>query len=166
MKRIVFFLLVCLLITGCSAAPQPTEATTEPAGGLQIGNPWKDYSSLEEAETACGLRFPLGDTVAGSYVAESFRVLNGELLEVTYRNGISEVTVRMQSGEGRDIAGVYMEFEEVSTFETETYTLTNKHIAGGGILQLAFSGGYSYSFYAPNGYAGDSNADFLAFLNP
>jgi uncharacterized protein YceK len=166
MKQIMILVLLCLILAGCSRETVPVETTaaTE-ASILQIGNPWKDYGSLEEAEAACGLDFPLNDVVADSYKAEAYRVMNGELLEVTYRDDIFEVTVRMQAGECLDLSGVYVEFENVSTTETETYTITDKQIKNGGILQLVSKDGYSYSFYAPNHYWGDSNADFLTFLN-
>ena len=164
MKKAILFLL-CLLLTSCASTEQPPETTAETAPILQLANPWKDYPSLEEAEAACGLDFPLEDVVADSYKAESYRVMNGQLMEVTYRDNTFEVTVRMQAGEKQDISGVYEEFENITTFETDTHTITNKKIKEGGILQLISKDGCSYSFYAPNHYWGDSNADFLAFLN-
>ena len=165
MKQTILILMVCLLLAGCGSTAQPPETTSETAPMLQLANPWKDSPTLEEAEAACGLDFPLEDVVAGSYQAESYRVLNGELLEVTYRDDSFEVTVRMQAGEDQDISGVYGEFENITTYETDTHTIINKKITDGGILQLISRDGYSYSFYAPNHYWGDSNADFLAFLN-
>ena len=165
MKKAIMILMVCLLLAGCSSAAQPAETTEETAPILQLANPWKDYPSLEEAEAACGLDFPLEDVVADSYKAESYRVMNDELLEVTYRDDTFEVTVRMRAGEDQDISGVYAEYKEIHTFEEESYTTIHKYIQDGGILQLISKDGYSYSFYAPNHYWGDSNADFLAFLN-
>lgn len=164
MKKTILILMFCLLLTGCSSTAQSPETTEETAPLLQMGNPWKDYASLEEAEAACGLDFPLEDVVADSYKAETCRVMNGQLLEVTYRDDSFEVTVRMQAGEGQDISGVYAEYKDIFTYEEETYTIVLKYIQGGGILQLISKNGYSYSFYAPNHYWGDSNADFLAFL--
>ena len=165
MKKAMLILMVCLLLTGCGSTTKSPEPTADTAPIQQLGNPWKDYTSLEEAEAACGLDFPLENIVANSYKAESYRVLNEELLEVTYRDDTFEVTVRMQPGEGQDISGVYAEFENISTFERETHTITNKIIKDGGMVQLISKDGCSYSFYAPNHYWGDSNADFLAFLN-
>ena len=165
MKQTMLILMICLLLAGCSSTAQVPETTEETAPMLQMGNPWKDYASLEEAEAACGLDFPLEDVVADSYKAETCRVMNGQLLEVTYRDDSFEVTVRMQAGEGQDLSGVYEEFENITTFETEAHTIINKKIKDGGILQLISKDGCSYSFYAPNHYWGDSNADFLAFLN-
>ena len=165
MKKTMLIFMVCLLLAGCGSTAQSPETTEETAPVLQMGNPWKDYASLEEAEAACGLDFPLEDVVANSYQAESYRVLNGALLEVTYRDDTFEVTVRMQAGEGQDISGVYAEYKEIHTYEEESYTIILKYIQDGGILQLISKDGYSYSFYAPNHYWGDSNADFLTFLN-
>ena len=165
MKKTMLIFMVCLQLAGCGSTVPAPETTEETAPVLQLANPWKDYASLEEAEAACGLDFPLEDVVADSYQAESYRVLNGELLEVTYRDATLEVTVRMQAGEGRDLSGVYAEFENISTLETEAHTLISKKIKDGGIVQLISKDGYSYSFSAPNHYWGDSNADSLAFLN-
>ena len=165
MRKILLLTLLCMLLAGCHSDPQPTEIPETTTQNLMIGNPWKDYPSLEEAEAACGLDFPLEETVAGSYQAESFRVLKGELLEVSYRDDRFPVTVRMQAGEGQDLSGVYGEFENIVPFEEETYTVTLNYIKDGGLLQLISMDGCSYSIYAPNGYWGDSNADFLAFLN-
>lgn len=165
MKTVLSLLLACLLLAGCGSTAQPPETTTDTAPILQLANPWKDYPSLEEAEAACGLDFPLEDVVAGSYQAETYRVMNGQLLEVTYRDDSFEVTVRMQAGEGQDLSGVYEEFENITTFEMDTHTIINKKIKDGGLVQLISKDDYSYSFYAPNHYWGDSNADFLAFLN-
>ena len=165
MRKILLLALLCIFMAGCHSDPPPTEPPETATENLTIGNPWKEYPTLSEAEAACGLDFPLEETVAGSYKAESFRVLNGELLEVSYRDDRYPVTVRMQAGEGQDLSGVYGEFENISTFEMETHTITNKKIKNGGMVQLISKDGYSWSFYAPNHYWGDSNADFLAFLN-
>jgi len=165
MKKIPFLILLCLLITGCTAETAATDETVLPTESLQLGNPWKSYGSLEAAEAACGLDFPLEETVAGSYRAETFRVMNGELLEITYRDDSFDVTVRMKAGEDDDISGVYAQYSEIHTFEEAAYTMILKYIQNGGSLQLISKDGHSYSFYAPNHYWGDSNADFLAFLN-
>lgn len=166
MRKTMILMLVCLMLAGCGNQVTPEETsvpTTEAA--LQIGNPWKSYDTLAEAEAVCGLTFPLRETVAGSYIAESFRVMNGQLLEVVYRDDEFEVTVRMESGEGQDLSGVYETFEKEVTFEEENYTITHKYTANGGVLQLISKDGFSYSLYAPIHYWGDSAADFLAFLN-
>ena len=155
MKYRIIPLLLCLLLAGCGAAPVEVSPTgTEIIS--QLANPWKDYASLAEAEAACGLTFPIPETVAGSYVAEVFRVMNEELLEVRYRDGDFSVTVRMQAGEGRDLSGVYGESENEQTYEADDTIIIEKYIDGG-VLHLISKDGYSYSLYAPNQYLGDSN---------
>ena len=162
MKYRIIPLLLCLLMSGCGTKSEAFSAPSTEAF-TQIANPWKDYASLAEAEAACGLTFPIPETVAGSYVAEVFRVMNGELLEVKYRDGKFSVTARMQAGEGQDLSGVYGESENEQTYETDDAVIIEKHIDGG-VLQLISKDGYSYSLYAPNPYRGDSNIEFLQYL--
>lgn len=165
MKKVLFFILLCLLLSGCNSEAQPVESTTAITETQQTANLWVEYNSIAEAEAAYGYSFPLSEIVEGSYIAESYRVLNGELLEVVYRDEDFEVTARMQSGEGLDISGIYEGFGAISTYKSETHTITHKNI-NNGLLQLVSKDGYSYSFYAPNYYWGDSNAGFLSFLQP
>ena len=162
MKYRIIPLLLCLLLAGCSTKSEEFSAPSTEAS-TQIANPWKDYASLEEAEAACGMTFPMPETVADSYVAESFRVMNGQLLEVRYRDGEFTVTVRMQAGEGQDLSGVYGEFENEQTFQVDGTVIIEKYIDDG-ILQLVSKDGYSYSLYAPNHYWGDSNVEFLQYF--
>ena len=162
MKYRIIPLLLCLLLAGCSTK---SEASSTPSteAFTQIANPWKGYASLAEAEAACGLTFPMPQIIADSYRAESFRVMNGELLEVKYRDGEFSVTIRMQAGEGQDLSGVYGESENIQTFVVGGATITGMNIDGG-VLHLISKDGYSYSLYAPNQYWGDSNVEFLQYF--
>ena len=164
MKNLIILVLLCLLLVGCGAktAPVETSAPIEEAN-TQIPNPWKDYPSLAEAEAACSLTFPMPELIADNYAAESFRVMNEQLLEVTYRDGDFSVIVRMQAGEDQDLSGVYGEFENVQTSVFDGAAITSKDIDGG-IVQLISKDGYSYSLYAPKHYVGDSNVEFLQYL--
>lgn len=155
-KNVLICLLALCLLAGCGG-----EKTEETVG---LANPWVAYSSLEKAEAAVGFDFPLPETVADSYRAESFRVMNDQMIEVTYRDDTTlEVTVRQQAGEGQDISGDYRTYEDVRTAEGDGWTNTTK-FGYGGVLQLVSCGGYSYSLHAPSGYWGDSNGDFLRYL--
>ena len=162
--KTILTLLLFLMMTGCSTGASSVEATApETELSVQIVNPWADFPSLAEAENACGMDFPMPEIIADSYVAESFRVMNGQLLEVKYLDGEFPVTVRMQAGEGQDLSGVYGEFENVQTVEVDGATITSMTIEGG-VVQLISKDGYSYSLYAPNHYWGDSNVEFLQYL--
>lgn len=155
MKKLFLILACCLLLTGCGKA--------EPAETVELANPWVDYASLAEAEEAVGFPLDLPETVAGSYQAQSFRVMNGNLLEVTYLDEPDfQVTVRKMAGENQDISGVYEDFKEENTTELDGCTITNK-LGDGSLLTLVSREGYSYSLYAPNHYWGDSHWDFLVY---
>lgn len=153
MKKYMTVLLIMGLVFtlfGCTQEPQTA----------QIANPWKSFDTLAEAEAAAGLDFPIPETVSDSYRAETFRVMNGELLEVIYRDGDLEVVARMQSGEGQDLSGVYESFVFTETWGEKGASVTLKHTKDG-CLMLISRDDASYSLYAPKGFAGDSAEDFL-----
>ena len=160
MKKILFVLLCCLLICGCSASPAETSAPTE---NLQIANPWKSYSSLAEAEAASGLAFPIPEVIADSYTAESFRVMNGQLLEVIYRDGEFEVTVRMQAGAEQDISGVYENFQHTETTEQNGAAITRKE-ATDCLVYLIHMNNHSISIYATSMAADDACREILSYI--
>ncbi|MDO5401550.1 MAG: hypothetical protein Q4F17_11365 [Eubacteriales bacterium] len=149
MKKAILLLALCLLLCGCGKqAP------------AELPNPWVDYDTLAQAQEAVGFTLELPETVEGSYTAQRFRVMNGELLEVVYIDGDFSVTVRKMAGEGQDISGVYGDFETEHTHELDGCTVINK-LGDGPWVTLVSRGGYSYSLYAPNHYWGDSMQGFL-----
>lgn len=154
MKKLVFLALILVLLTGCGASSEDT------APLAQLANPWAEHESLSAAEEAVGFSLSIPETVEGSYQAESFRVMNGLLLEVTYRDRDFEVTVRKMSGEGQDISGDYRDYETLSVTELDDRTITNKLLEDSWLTLISYDG-YSYSLYAPNGYWGDSHGGFL-----
>lgn len=162
-KFFLIILMLSILLAGCHSAPDPTEA---PTPQLQIGNPWKSYESMADAEAASGLDFPLPEEITDLYIAESFRVMNNALIEVTYRDlegGNSEVTVRMKAGEDDDISGVYEDPDSVKTHQINGADVTVK-LKGQSCLYLISNDGYSYSLYAPNHFLGESADVFLSYI--
>ena len=162
-KFIPIILVLSILLAGCHSAPEPTEA---PAPQLQIGNPWKSYESMAEAEAATGLDFPIPEEITDLYIAESFRVMNNALIEVTYRDlagGDSEVTVRMKAGEDEDISGVYEDPDSIETQQINGASVTVK-TKGQSCLYLICANGSSYSLYAPNHFIGESADAFLSYI--
>ena len=161
MKKAVSIILLCLMIcsiyVGCgNQIPEQTSQTTA------IGNPWTDWDSLEEAESAVGFSFGLPEVIADSYQAVSIRTLNNELIEVTYRDESFEVCVRKQAGEGQDISGDYNEYEICSETNRNGGTITTYGNSNNDAMRQVISyNGYSWSLVAPNGYWGDSNQDFV-----
>ena len=158
MKRILLFLIFVLFTTtflGCS----PPEDNP-----VQIGNPWIDYETLKHAEKAVGFSFGIPETIADTYHAEEFRVMNHELLEVVYYDEISEVTVRKTKGENQDISGDYTLYETEQTetlYEMEITLKHNREDQNNAVLVIFSHDGYSYSLYAPKGFWGDSFDSFI-----
>ena len=153
MKRITTIILFCLtvtlLIAGCGAAQEE-----EPM--VQMGNPWSEWSSIAEAEAAVDFSFGLPEVVADRYTAVEFRTMNGELLEIIYRDGDSEVCVRKQKGEGQDISGDYNEYENCAEENDRGAAVTVYSNAGDGAAkQLVSYQGYSWSLTASDGLGED-----------
>lgn len=161
MKKRILLLFVLLLLTGCGTSEPPPEAT-EAAQAVQPANPWVSHNTLAEAERAAGFPLSMPEEI-GNFRAASFRVMNGRLLEVIYRNGDSEVILRKQAGEGQDLSGVYEAFEKETVYQTGSSWIISR-IWDTTILDLVDSDGYSWSLYAPGGYPGDSHGCFLNAL--
>jgi hypothetical protein len=161
MKKFVAILsclVFVLLLAACGAA----EAEEETVQMTQIGNPWSTWDSIAEAEEAVGFSFGLPEVIADTYTVAEIQTMNGELIEVVYRDEEFEVCVRKQVGEGQDISGDYSQYD----------TCTEESVDGGTVIFYSNSGddavrqqvshrGYSWSLVAPNGYWGDSGAAFL-----
>ena len=160
MRKLIIMIVVCLaILAGCGT--KPAEEATEPAGQMQIGNPWKSYDTLADAQAASGLVFPLPESIPNGYGAEIFRVMNGKLLEVQYKNGESGITVRIQAGENEDISGVYENFTAIETSDRSGAAVTRKQ-ADDCIVYLIFKDGYSYSVCLPGTVSGDLCNEILA----
>lgn len=128
-----------------------------------IANPWLEWDSIEDAESAVGFSFGLPEAIADSYDTVSIRTMNNELIEVIYRDENFEVCVRKQKGEEQDISGDYNEYDICTEKNYNGGTITNYHNADNNAAkQLISYKGYSWSLVAPNGYWGDSNWDFVS----
>ena len=161
MKKALCLVLLCLMVFSlCAACGNQTAKQDQP---VAIGNPWSDWNSIEEAESACGFSFGLPELIAGTYEAVTIRTLNDELIEVVYCDESYEVTVRKQKGEGQDISGDYNKYETCEETSRDGAAITSYHNSGDNALkQLISYNGYSWSVVAPNGCWGDSNRDFLS----
>lgn len=164
MNKTVSIILLCLIIStifvGCRNQTSEEKQTSQTAA---IGNPWSDWDSMEEAETAVGFSFGLPEVIADSYNAVSIRTMNNELIEVTYRDEDFEVCVRKQTGEGQDVSGDYNKYEICTETNHNGGTIISYHNTNNNtVKQIISYKGYSWSLVAPNGYWGDSNRDFVS----
>ena len=129
----------------------------------EIGNPWTEWDSIEEAELATGFSFGLPTIIADSYKAAEIRTMNNELIEVIYRDDNFEVCVRKQKGEGQDVSGDYNEYETSNETNYNGGIITNYHNSSNNASKQIISyKGFSWSLVAPNGFWGDSNYDFVS----
>jgi hypothetical protein len=163
MKRNASILLLCFMIsvifTGCGNQTVTQEQTSQKTA---IGNPWSDWDSIEEAESVIGFSFGLPEVIADSYAAAEIQTMNGELIEVVYRDEEFEVCVRKQAGEGQDISGDYNQYDICTEEKVGGATVICYSNSGSDALkQLISYQGYSWSMVAPNGYWGDSGIEFL-----
>ena len=161
MKKAVFFLLLCLIISavciGCGSQTAPPVQTSA------IGNPWSDWDSLEEAEAAVGFSFGLPEVISDSYTAVRFRTMNKELIEVVYLDEDFEVCVRKKQGEGQDISGDYNNYETCTEEKRNGGTVSSyRNSTNNAVKQIISCNGCSWSLVAPNGYWGDTNQDLIS----
>ena len=132
---------------------------------VAIGNPWSDWDSIEEAEAAVGFSFALPEVIADTYVAEVFRTMNDELIEVVYRDEGFEVCVRKRKGEGQDISGDYNVYEICE--ETDYYgavIMNYLNSVDPAAKQIISYHGYSWSLVAPNGYGVNLEREVLNWI--
>lgn len=154
MKK-TFALFLCATLLGC--------ASCAPFGGngSQIANPWHCFDSLAEAEAYAGFEFGAAAEIA-SFKAASFSVMDGgsPMIQVDYKLGEQEITVRKQAGEGRDISGVYgLDTEKKENVSSLTVTVRTNDQAGSNATVLLFDfGGCSWAIYAPLGFGGSEEA--------
>ena len=163
MKKIAVIILAVLMLAavfaGCGSRKAAQEETSQLA---QIGNPWSEWTSIEEAEAAVGFSFGLPATVGGSYTATEFRTMNNQMIEIVYCDEEFEVCVRKQVGEGQDISGDYNEYEICNEENIGGAAIISYSTAEtNAVRQVISYKGYSWSLVAPNGYWGDSAADFI-----
>ena len=160
MKKIISVILLCLILSavcvGCGSQKAAQRQTTA------IANPWSDWASIPEAESAVGFSFGLPEVIADNYSAVTVRTLNKDLMEVVYRDEAYEVCVRKQKGAGQDISGDYNQYETCTETTLNGGTIVTYHNGNtAATKQLISYQGYSWSLVAPNGYRGDSNVDFV-----
>lgn len=137
---------------------------------VEIPDPFAEWDSMEEAETAAGFSLTVPETM-NNYSKRIIRTMTGEdnvaMIEVVYCNDNeneetdekSEIRIRKAPGNG-DISGDYTEYSEISTVTIENIQVSMK--GENGKIQLATwtNGDYTYSigFYFDTGISsGDLN---------
>jgi len=152
-KKLAFLLLCTLFLSGC-ANPAQTQS-------VQIANPWKSFDSLGDAQKETGFCLDIDEnlTVSG-YTANSFRVLNGSLLEVRfYAQDLSKVTVRKSLDIKTDLSGVYQNWTQ--EFSDPSGKIFYKGDAQNIFVVLVFKPDCSFSFYFEDGLSPEDAQELI-----
>ena len=122
-----------------------TEPTT-----VQIPNPFIDCFTLEEAAKLAGFPLSVPSAVGGSGT-QTFRAVEGELLEVMYFDG-KVITARIRKAPGTgDISGDYNQYAQMKTVDVSGSTVTMKGADGLFMAAAWERGGYTYAITAGAG---------------
>ena len=157
MKKLIVilcFVLICTAAFGCSKK--------EDTGNMQIGNPWKTYDTLAEAEKTAGFEFGIPETVL-DYTACVFRVMSDSLIEVRYQCGDLEVLVRKQAGEDQDISGDYTQYTSETVTDLEGGWVKVR-TDGTAVSALISYSGYSWSIYSAEGLSDEAQNCFISAI--
>lgn len=101
------------------AAESPETPVISAQEGEQIPNPWKEYTSVKDAENAVGFSVKLPKKISG-YTKNMIQAVDGLVLQVFYKSGDKEILIRKALvSQGKDISGDY-----------NVYDVTKKVLAG------------------------------------
>jgi hypothetical protein len=109
-----------------SKAAAGTKDANADSAALSIGNPWMEFSTLEEAEQSAGITIEAPDAYA-SYTSLIYRAIPGDILEILYLSpgpaGQEGFRIR-KSLSSDDISGDYTSYDEEKTLTLEGHDVT------------------------------------------
>ncbi len=114
-----------------------------------LPNPLVNYKTFEEAKKAAGFNARQPLALPEGYVAESFVVINKELLQVIYGDGKNQLTYRTARGE-KDISGDYNRYSSTRVVDITGIKVTMKGTAAKVSLATWNNDKISYSLYFEN----------------
>lgn len=135
------------------AADRPEALVIAAQEGEQIPNPWKDYTSIKDAGDAAGLSVKLPKKITG-YQKDAIQAVDGEMLQVFYKNGEKELLVRKAFvSQGKDISGDYNTYDVTQkvSVKGKKGKVTVKGTKEKKYLATWNDGTYSYSIYTSAG---------------
>ena len=118
--------------------------------GTQIPNPWTEYKSVDEAKKAVNFEAPVPTKVTDGYKLDYISTLDGELLQLVYRNAEDkQISYRAAKGSG-DISGDYNVYKDTKTVKADDVSVT---LRKGDKTSSAIwtNGGMTFALYADGG---------------
>lgn len=129
--------------------------------GTQIPNPWTEYKSVDEAKKAVNFEAPVPTKVTDGYKLDYISTLDGELLQIVYRNADDkQISYRAAKGSG-DISGDYNVYDTSEELQVGGNTVTVKGIGGKYYLAIWEDGESAYSLGMS---AGADKAEMLKII--
>lgn len=135
------------------AAESPETPVISAQEGEQIPNPWKEYTSVKDAENAVGFSVKLPEKISG-YTKDMIQAVDGSVLQVFYKNGDKEILIRKALvSQGKDISGDYNVYDVTKkvTVKGKKGKVTIKGTEKKKNLAVWSDGTYSYSLYTSAG---------------
>lgn len=118
--------------------------------GTQIPNPWTEYKSVDEAKKAVNFEAPVPTKVTDGYKLDYISTLDGELLQIVYRNADDkQISYRAAKG-SEDISGDYNVYKDTKTVKAGDVSVT---LRKGDKTSSAIwtNGGMTFALYADGG---------------
>lgn len=128
-----------------------TNEATDASELVQYVNPFAEYDTLEEAESAVGFDITVPDSY-GDYSELSYMVVGGEMLEVQYYDAGENRGMYIRKAPGSDdISGDINQYDDIREIQVGGNTVTIKGSGDEFSLALWVSGDYSYSVSVSSG---------------
>ena len=164
MKKMLALLLAALMILSLAACGQKVpDDRRDPEGGnvpdgagnMQIGNPWVECATLDEAAKVAGFDIAIPGKFDG-YPNRSYQAMEKSMIEVIYYDGApgAEVTNRVMVRKGtgtEDISGDYNEYSEIETARMHGVDVLLKGEKGLVYCATWTKDGYSFAITADKG---------------
>lgn len=115
----------------------------------EIANPWNEYETLKELETAMGFAVQAPAAPDG-YQLSVIRAITGSMAELHYANGDQTLTYRISQGSG-DNSGDYTMYAVTSTITVDGVSVTCKGVDGTVNLATWANDGFSFSVRCASG---------------
>lgn len=128
--------------------------------GTQIPNPWTEYKSVDEAKKAVNFDAPIPTKVTDGYKLDYISTLDGELLQIVYKNAEDkQISYRTAKG-SEDISGDYNVYKDTKTVKAGEVSVT---LRKGDKTSSAIwtNGGMTFAVYADGGLSDAEITDVI-----
>ena len=159
MKKWITLILgaaLVLSLAACGKQEKTTPSTeTQGLGGqVQIANPFRDCSTLAEAQSVAGFDITLPEAAPEWATDTAIRAMEGNMLEVIYSSDTDKLSIR-KSSDSEDPSGNYGHFEEISEMEVAGLRVTTKGNSGKIFVAVWTDGDYAFSIDSATGLSQD-----------